>query len=175
MDTRDRRLRTSGHKAAAHQARRRLSAIALRYIHTENEMLDALSALWCKHGRLTNILVNDDKFCPATFTYKNRFGSLANTYELIRYRNTRRTGAHLRLRRTMCKDIQAEITKRGGTVEFPGGSCRMLINGELIVTIAMGFTPRSVSYNWFQFTYSGRRRPDLLIVAPINSDGRIFD
>lgn len=157
------------------EARRRLSAIALRYIHTENEMLDALSALWCKHGRLTNTLVNDDKFCPATFTYKNRFGSLANAYELIRYRNTRRTGVHLRLKRTMCKEIQTEITRRGGTVEFLGGSCRMLINNELIATIAMGFTPRSASYNWFQFTYSGRRRPDLLIVARINDDGRVFD
>lgn len=157
------------------QAKRRLSSIALRYIHTENEMLDALSALWCKHGRLTNTIVNDDKFCPTTFTYKSRFGSLANAYELIRYRNTRRTGVHLRLRRRICAEIHTEITKRGGMVNFLGGSCRMLINDELTVSIAMGFTPRGVNYNWFQFAFNGQRRPDFVIVARLDDDGRILD
>jgi len=156
-------------------AQRRLHAIALRYVHTENHMLDALSALWCKRGRLTNILIDEDKFCPTTFTYKNRFGSLANAYDRIRYRNTRRTGVHLRLRRSICTAIQSEVTKRGGRVELLAGSCRMLINGELIVSIAIGVTPRGVNYNWFQFTYSGRRRPDLLLVARIAENDMIFD
>ncbi len=154
------------------QALRQLKENANPY--TDNEMLDYLTAIWCREKHLSRDIVDAAKTAPSTNTYKNHFGSLINAFRkvgftsaLIASRYTLRT-----VRASICKEIAVRIPMHGGTVDVPSGcNCQLRINGDLNVTVVVGRTsPGSVArnQNHWRFGYRSKQKPDILVAARVD-------
>jgi hypothetical protein len=134
--------------------------------YTDNELLDHLTATWCRAGTLNRNVIGA-RNTPAGNTYRKHFGSLGDAYRLIGYRrpiSANRTN-NLKLRKEICRDIVSRVTTCGGTVVQLRG-CQLRINDELNATIIAGrSSPSSGSSNRWRFSYRSQRKPDILVVA----------
>jgi hypothetical protein len=72
--------------------------------------------------------------------------------------------------------IAVEVTEAGGVVSKLPGSCQLLVNNEVVVTVVVGRSPRyERPQNQWRFGYRSRRRPDVLVVARVDPAGRVVD
>ena len=53
---------------------------------TNVDLLNYLTALWCKAGYLSIPKVNRDRVCPTAPTYRDHFGRITDAYKLIGYK-----------------------------------------------------------------------------------------
>lgn len=158
------------------KAQFRIARIRERNIYSDGDLLNALTAVWCSAGRLTNLIVERSRYCPSTNTYKSRFQSLARAFARIGYPPPKRTGFNLNLRKSICEAIAVEVTEAGGVVSKLPGSCQLLVNNEVVVTVVAGRSPRyERPQNQWRFGYRSRRRPDVLVVARVDPAGRVVD
>ena len=93
---------------------------------SDAELLDSLRALLASEGRLSLLLIQNSSGVPSPSTYRNRFGSLRRTYELIGYGKADQFGPidlrrrTIALREQLVSQIVAtfpnnvSIIKRGG-------------------------------------------------------------
>jgi hypothetical protein len=90
-----------------------------RTIHKNNEqLLDALRALWVEKGRLTQQIINQANDVPSTQAIRVRFGSLRRVYQLIGYSGRQSSLRFTETRRKMAmtkNSLVQEIVKA-----FPG-------------------------------------------------------
>src|SRR3989344_2753942 len=142
-------------------------------LYTDAELLDFLTATWCRVGTLTRDVVEAAKNAPSTNTYRKHFGSLGNAYRCVGFKRAyiaNRTN-NLKLRKVICKNITERVRQLGGTVcELRG--CQLRINEELSVAVVVCRSPPSRRCNPWRFGYRSQRKPDILIVARIDGDGR---
>jgi DNA invertase Pin-like site-specific DNA recombinase len=65
------------------RAREMILARSRKY--TDEEMLEQLRAVLCKHGRISGILIDETDGLPSSTAFSHRFGTLVNAYRLIGY------------------------------------------------------------------------------------------
>jgi DNA invertase Pin-like site-specific DNA recombinase len=141
--------------------------------YTDAELLDSLTAVWCKAGTLTREVIDGAETGPSSHTIRNRFGSIGKAYETVGFRRpdiANRT-INLGVRNEIRQSIADRVRKQGGKVITSKG-CRLLINGHLKVTVVVGRTPLSSPYNQWRFGYRSKIKPDILIVARIQDDSK---
>jgi DNA invertase Pin-like site-specific DNA recombinase len=112
--------------------------VSLNRSITRNEMLDQLTALWCKSGHLSTYLVDRSRYTLSANTYGARFGSLSKAFRLIGFRNRENIGTNTDLRKKIAAELTAEIVKRGGTVDTRHWNRQIIVNGEIGVNIKIG-------------------------------------
>jgi DNA invertase Pin-like site-specific DNA recombinase len=141
--------------------------------YTENEMLDYLTAIWCREKVLSRDVLDSFVNAPAARTYAERFGSLVNAFHRVGYSTARISNREnlYKIRQTICREIVAGIPAFGGTVNKPPGrNCQLQVNGELNVTVVVGRTsPGSHvrKQNYWRFGYRSQQKPDILLVARV--------
>jgi DNA invertase Pin-like site-specific DNA recombinase len=157
------------------KAQRQLKENAGHY--SDNEMLDFLTAIWCRDKHLSRDLVDASENAPSTNTYRKHFGTLMNAFCRVGFTSALSANReHLRnLRKTLCRDIAAHIPQLGGTVTLPPGiNGQLRVNGELNVTVVLGRTTPGNAFrkqNQWRFGYRSQRKPDILIVARVELGG----
>lgn len=150
------------------QARKRLVEIARS--RTENDLLDLLTALWCRHGHLSTAIVDAAPHIPGAVAYARRFGSMAKAFRLIGFKNRENIHKNADLRRTIIRNVTEEVTKRGGHVAPSRWNKQLIINRELKVNICISRLKSTGPRIW-QFGYVSRSKPDILIGARIAERG----
>jgi hypothetical protein len=150
------------------QARKRLAEIAR--CRSDNDLLDLLTALWCRHGHLSTAIVDAAPQIPGAVAYARRFGSTARAFKLIGFKNRENIGKNPDSRKAIIKDVVEEVTKRGGSVETSPWNKQLIINGELKVNICISRLKSTGPRIW-QFGYVSRSKPDVLIGARIDERG----
>ncbi len=120
-------------------AQRRLK---LGWRYSDNDLLSYLTAAWCNAGYLSGPLINRSRFLPYAVTYRERFGSLLNAYQMIGYRVThayRYSRAKIFVRR-LHRDIVCSLTtprNDGGVVLFDEPHQVLEVDGTLSVAVAV--------------------------------------
>src|SRR5205085_1538172 len=150
------------------QARKRLAEISRR--RTENDLLDLLTALWCRHGHLSTAIVNDAPHVPNAVTYARRFGSIAKAFSLIGFKNREHLGRNADLRSAIIERVIEGVVNQGGTVEKSLWNKQLIINDHLRVNVFIGRLKSAGPRIW-QFGYVSRSKPDILIAARIAERG----
>jgi DNA invertase Pin-like site-specific DNA recombinase len=140
----------------------------------DNEMLDYLSAIWCREKHLSREII-DASVAPSTNCYRAHFGSLSNAYARIGFITARNAGfdATFRIRKDLCRTIAQQVRIMGGTAgEQAGRGCQIWINKTFWVSVVVGrASPASVSrnHNQWRLGYRTRRKPDVLVVARVDA------
>ncbi len=119
-----------------------------RHIPSDQEMLDRLSALWRRKGRLSVSIITSAKDVPRPSSYVLRFGSLYTAYERIGFQPGCRynfTGNRARVEtiiNSVVDDIVSNVERLGGSVTYLGELHLLTINQKLTVSIGVA-TPVS--------------------------------
>ena len=139
---------------------------------TDNQLLDYLSAAFCKNGYLTTHVITKSKFTPAAITYQKRFGSLANSYRLIGYKPVRGyyqcKPALLRpMHRNLIAQLISVAERRGAIVQFEEASQTLRLDDT--ITVAAIVIPYNYDCVW-GWTVRLRFFPkcDLILVARVH-------
>lgn len=148
----------------AEAARRIVSPI------TNNDMLDLLTALWCKHSYLNSLLVEGSASTPCPASYASHFGSMDKAFRLIGFRNRENIAKNADLRKTILKELVEEVAKRGGTAKEAPWNQQVVINDELRVGIVVSRMKRDGPRIW-QFGYRSQNKPDIILGARIAEPG----
>jgi hypothetical protein len=108
---------------------------------SDEEMLDALRDLLRERGSLTAFIIDETEGMPRSWTYRQRFGSLARAYQLVGA-SSMRDDTYIEINRTlraMHPDIVAstiaDIERRGGRVRLGGRDGRFWVNEELSLAL----------------------------------------
>lgn len=110
---------------------------------TDEELLDHLKRLYADAGQLSRVLINQNRDMPSSWSYQNRFGSLARAYEMIGYRSNQdqKNIALNRRLRGMHPEIiartETRIAEVGGTVIRNPKTDLLTINDEIIVSLVL--------------------------------------
>lgn len=117
--------------------------VARSYRLTNDEMLDKLRVLYQKKGRLSGIIIDEDESCPSSSTYRNRFGSLPRSYQLIGYQSDRdlqyiEVNKLLRQRYPkIVNQIIENIQNLGGAIHIDEETGLLIINEEFIASLVL--------------------------------------
>lgn len=119
---------------------------------TRFELLDCLTALWCKHGALSATIVVDAPGCPAINTFRRHFGSMIDAYGAVGYRGTSRRIGYFSTRNSASELVTQELRRWGHSVQAFGGrkQAKLLVNDEVIIYIA--------NSHWLYRTLKGENR-----------------
>lgn len=136
--------------------------------YTNNDLLDILSAVWCRERTLSKSVIEASPNAPSLNTYRKHFGSLASAYRRIGFNRAyiANRSTNLDLRKAICEEITKKVRQLGGAVRaLPG--CQLRVNEELRVTVVVGRSTSSRGHNNWRFGYRSKAKPDILIVARI--------
>lgn len=158
------------------RAQRQLVANATAY--TSNEMLDYLTATWCKYKHLTRAIIDSSPVSPTSNTYIRHFGSTAKAFSAVGFRSQTVLGRERLglLRRQVVREISTCVPKHGGTVELISSrtKCELRVNNEMIVSVVLAkeLQPfeRYRRKQW-RFAYRAKRKPHILIIARVEHAG----
>ena len=152
------------------QAQRQLRNNATAY--TSNELLDYLTATWCRYKHLTRAIIDSSPVSPTSNTYMRHFGSMAKTLNAIGFRSATVFGREKLglLRRQVVRDIASQVPKHGGTVELISSrtKCELRVNAEMFVSVVLGRELQPFELygrTQWRLAYRTKRKPDVLIVA----------
>ena len=135
------------------------------------ELLDHLTAVWCKHGKLSSWQLNHSPMCPGHTTFRRVFGSLLEAFEMVGYRRSGRRPVYASVERTVAEAIVADVRADGGVAEH-AGRCRrqngVLVDGTVTVSIhlAHGRYKNSRGRSRWKLPYGVRHASDITILAP---------
>ena len=101
------------------------------------ELLDHLTGLWCRHGRLSAWLVDHSPTCPSAHTYGRLFGSLLEAFQILGYPHGSRRPIYGSVRQKIADTIIAEMKAAGGTALQTSRrrQTRLLVNSEVVISI----------------------------------------
>ncbi len=165
------------------RAQRQLSNNARAY--TTYELLNYLTATWCKYKHLTRtILDRSSPVSPTSETYVRHFGSMATAFKAVGFPSEivlSRERLRL-LRKRVAREIASHVPKYGGDVEPISNRAKyeLRINKEMVVSVVLGReclpSERYGSKQW-RFAYRAKqRKPDIVIVARVaHGDDEILD
>lgn len=133
------------------------------------DLLDHLTALWCKHGQLSAKLMEQCPNCPSTSTYTKYFGSLLEAFKEVGYPSLTRRPVYVSVRKAVSEGILDRVKAAGGTARRIGlrRQTRLLVNEQLIVTIALAhwaYATRSARPRWI-LRHSAHHHSDLVVLA----------
>jgi DNA invertase Pin-like site-specific DNA recombinase len=137
---------------------------------TNNEMLDFLTALWCKSDHLSGRIVDTSKSAPSTHSYVARFGSMAKAFQMIGFKNRENYGYNAHLRKHLIAEMRAEIIRRGGSLEVSPWNKHVIVNAELRIGIFISRLKNKGPQIW-QFGYRSTTKPDILLGARVMKRG----
>lgn len=149
-----------------HEAQHRLRENARAY--TEQELLDSLTAIWCKKGSLNAGLVDDDRFSACANTYLKHFGGLVPAYRKIGYVGRFQRGRAPQFRKSVVARIAEEIARQGGIVAHDRDYSQVCVNEELEVAVVAGCVDTACGKNQWHVTRLALEKPDILVVLRID-------
>jgi DNA invertase Pin-like site-specific DNA recombinase len=142
--------------------------------YTANELLDYLTAIWCREGRLSHTMLEDCGFGPWPNAYLRCFGGLRNAYAMIGFVTQRNSTAsqNQKLRMAMNGEIIAGVRSCGGSAQFMPRNFFIRMNDELILStnIARLATTQNGDRRW-RFGCKTLTWPDMLVAARV-AEGR---
>jgi hypothetical protein len=139
---------------------------------TDEEMLDALQALYQARGYLSGLIIDEIEDLPSSSAYQNRFGTLLRAYQLVGFspdRDYRYIEINRSLRALFPDVIAATIAgieRIGGQVERDTETDLLLINGEFtasIIIVRCQETPAG-SLRW-HLRFDAGLNPDVTIAV----------
>ncbi|MBI3699090.1 MAG: recombinase family protein [Afipia sp.] len=136
--------------------------------YSESELLDSLTALWCKAGRLNAGIIENDMFAPCVNTYLEHFGGVVPAYRKIGYCGKFQRGRAPQLRKDVLENIAGEISKRGGVVFRDRHCTQVCINDELEIAIVAGCSEPACGKNQWHLRRPALNRPDILLAARVD-------
>ena len=147
--------------------------------YSDDELLEKLTTLYSRKGRLSAIIINESDGMPSSSAYRTRFGSLVRAYQLVGYTpdidyrfieiNRHLRGLHPQLLEETMKRIQdtgADLTRAPGTD-------LLSINGEFTAAIVLARckqTP-SGSFRW-KIRLEHGLNPDVFIAVRMDAENR---
>jgi hypothetical protein len=141
--------------------------------HTDNYLLDCLSAIWCKAGDLSREIL-DHEIGPCAHTYADRFGGLAKAYARVGFRKRfiRSVQPNREICDRVCEEIYTNLWSHNAVVKKLG-DFRLLVNNEIVVQIACGRTsPATGADNKWRCTSMGsHRRKEIFVIARVEEHG----
>jgi DNA invertase Pin-like site-specific DNA recombinase len=144
---------------------------------SDDEMLALLKGLLDRAGRLSRLLIDEQKEMPSSACYRARFDSLTKAYTLIGYQ-TERDYHYVEVKRrlrTLHPDIVTKlidgIHSSGSTIERDSRTDLLRINDEFTVSITVTrcLTQANGRHYW-KLNLDSRFRPDLTIAVRMASD-----
>lgn len=150
-----------------HRAQARLRSLDRRV--TQFELLGHLTALWCKHGKLSATIMQREPTCPVLNTFARSFGAVLAAYEAVGYRRASRRWGHISNRKSIAEQLIEQLRQSGHSAELLGASKQslLLIDEELvanIVTAHWSYRTRKGKPRWV-LGRSVAHRSDLLIIV----------
>jgi len=144
---------------------------------SDQELLNRLSALLAKKGRLSGLIIDEVEDMPSTSTFRHRFGSLVRAYQLVGYSPPRdcryiETNRVLRaLHPGIVAKVVAAIEGAGAVVRRNPLNDLLTINEEFCASlvIARCQTTAAGSLRWKVRLDSGLR-PNITVAARMDSD-----
>ncbi len=150
------------------QSRKRLDELSRPV--TNNDMLDLLTVVWCKHGYLNSLLVENSATTPCPAAYASRFGSMAKAFRLIGFRNKENIGKNADMRKAIMKSIAEEIISRGGNARESPWHKQIMISDELRIGVFVSRMQRAGPKIW-QFGYRSQSKPDIVVGVRVAERG----
>ncbi|MBN8982423.1 MAG: recombinase family protein [Rhizobiales bacterium] len=136
--------------------------------YTEAELLDSLTALWCREGRLNAGTIENDRYSPCVNTYKEHFGGVVPAYRKIGYCGNFQRGRAPQMRKDILERVSSEIMKRGGSIARDRDCMQVCVNDELEIAIVAGCSDPACGKNQWHLRRRSLNRPDLLVAARVN-------
>lgn len=136
--------------------------------YCEREMLDSLTAIWCRHERLNATLIGDDRFSPCVNTYKEHFGGLVPAYRKLGYFGRFQRGRAPQFRKSIVAGIAEEIAKRGGVVSHDRDYSQVCVNDELEIAVVAGCVAPSCGKNQWHLRRKALAKPDILAIVRVD-------
>jgi DNA invertase Pin-like site-specific DNA recombinase len=158
--------------------------IAQRHATSDKEMLDGLSTLLRKRGRLSATIIAADGGIPHSKTYTHRFGSLINAYEKVGFRPppqcySMETAAKAEAIVTaVAKRVMFNVERHGRTATYFEELHLLTINEDLKISVCVAFSindgPKSPR-RW-QIRKLKYRKTDLVLVIRMDvNNSKILD
>ena len=156
------------------QARARLATINRGY--TDSELLNRLTAVWCRHGGLSTEIVGASSGCPSTNTFIKHFGSLLEAFKRVGYPKLTRRPVYVSARKSISDSIIAQVQAWGGTARSVGlrRQTRVLVNKEVLVTVALAhwsYRTLKGKPRWI-LKHSANHHSDLVVLARFDEKSR---
>jgi DNA invertase Pin-like site-specific DNA recombinase len=133
------------------------------------DLLDHLTALWCKHGELSSKILERSPTCPSTATYTKYFGSLLEAFKEVGYPKLTRRPVYVSVRKTISDSVVDRVKAADGTARRIGlrRQTRLLVNEQLTITIALAhwaYATRDARPRWV-LGHSTHHRSDIVVLA----------
>ena len=120
----------------------RLTLDARRARMSDEDMLAALRALLHERGSLSAFVIDEAPGMPSSSAYRQRFGSLGRVYRMVGA--SARDDGYVEVNRALramfpsiVERTIAEIERVGGKVQREGKEGRLLVNGEITVSLVI--------------------------------------
>ncbi|RYC19054.1 recombinase family protein [Yersinia pseudotuberculosis] len=145
-------------------------------IFTDDELLEKLSILLIKRGRLSGIIIDEEELLPSSSTYRSRFGSLLRVYSLIGY-NPRQDYTYLETNKVLkgfhssvIETIIENIYKSNGWVSDSPTEGILNINDEFTLSVNLARCQRlsGNSLRW-KIRFNHLSVPDISIAIRMDS------
>ncbi len=110
---------------------------------SDKEMLEKLSRLYQRHGRISGILIDETEGMPSAGAYQSRFGGLIRAYRLVGYSPDidyayLEINKRLRKKRPdLIRQIIETLEAQGSTVEMDEDTGLLLVNQEVLVSLVL--------------------------------------
>jgi DNA invertase Pin-like site-specific DNA recombinase len=150
---------------------------------SDEEMLNALRALFQTEGILSGLIIDEREEMPSSSAYRCRFGSLLRAYSLIGYR-PRRDYRYIEINRVlrrlhadMVEMVVAGLEQAGATIQRECSSGLIRVNDEfrLSVVIARCWKTPSGSLRW-RLRFDTGLKPDITLAIRMDlNNNRPFD
>lgn len=147
---------------------------------SNDEMLKMLSDLLARRGALSGLIIDELEDMPSTSTYRHRFGSLVQAYQLIGYDPARdyryiETNRTLRLMHPgIVGNTIAEIQRLGGTIRVDPSTDLLIVNEELSLSLVIVrcFETAAGKLRW-KFRLDTGLRPDITVAVRMNAGNSV--
>ena len=149
------------------QAQARFATFKLRT--KRFDLLDHLTALWCKHGELSSKIMERCPSCPSTATYTKYFGSLLEAFKEVGYPRLTRRPVYVSVRKAISDSVLDRVKAANGSAHRIGlrRQTRLLVNEQLSITIALAhwaYATRTARPRWV-LRNSADHCSDLVVLA----------
>jgi DNA invertase Pin-like site-specific DNA recombinase len=136
--------------------------------YTPNELLDFLSAIWCRYGTISVETVSACKSAPGPQAYQRCFGGLMPAYLLLGFQKPRlkNWARNQNFRTAMNREIIEGVKRHGGSARLLPGGYMLHVNDEITLgTSVVRLVINEYGDRRWNLGYKTRTRPDILIVA----------
>jgi hypothetical protein len=138
--------------------------------YSDEEMLQALKALWTQHGRVSGLLIDEQESMPSSAAFRHRFGSLIRAYQLVGYTPSTdysfiEVNRYLRLRHPeVVQEVITRLAALDVSVERDPATELLILDHELTVSLVLSRCLRTAtgSSRWL-LRFEESLRPDLTI------------